>query len=123
MSNLEIILPAIILFIALMMKLFVDRIPDLPLAIVTAYEFPADMVFLALTFAAAFSISRPDEAGRGLVHFASYVCVAIISVALSRRSTRLFYKEARKTSVAVFLANFSIAISTLIISVNLVSEK
>ena len=121
MSILEILLPGIILCIAFGMKLFVDRSPDVPMMIETTYELPMDMVFLALTFAAAFSISNPAEAGRGLAHFASYVVAAIVCVALSRRSIRVFDQDKRFASAVVFVANFLIAMSTLVISVELVS--
>lgn len=123
MSSLEIILPVFILGIAFTMKLFVDRSPNLPLAIETTYELPIDVVFLALTFAAAFSIIRPTDAGRGLAYFAVYVVVAMISIVLSRRSTRYFDKERLWASGFAFLLNFMMAVSALVFSIRLVSKK
>jgi hypothetical protein len=123
MSKLEIVLPAIVLALSFMMKLFVDRTPNIPIAIQTTYELPIDIVFLALTFAAAFVIIKPGESGRGIVHFAVYVGISVLAIVLARRSNRFFDRNRWLLSAALFVFNLVIALSTLVISMKLVSGK
>lgn len=122
MSQLDVILPTIVLLLAFVMKLLVDQAATVPLAIETTYALPIDIVFLAITFAAAYAISKPDNAGSGLVYFAVFIGVAMLTVFMSRRSTHLFDRDKRKVSAALFLLNFAVSMTTLILSVHLLLE-
>ncbi len=123
MSALEIFLPAIVLLLSFLMKLFVDRTATIPLAIETTYDLPIDIVFLGLTFCAAFAITNPDHIGPGLVHFSIYICIAVVSIVLSRRSNKLFDESQIGASVIAFLLNFTIAAIALVESIELVSGR
>ena len=123
MWTLDVILPGIILAMAFLMKLFVDRSPDLPIFIEATYALPVDIVFLSMTFAAASCISKPTQAGTGLEHFAVYVLLAVLSIFLYRRSNTLFDSDEYFTSACLSLLNFPIAFASLIDSVKLVSGK
>jgi hypothetical protein len=108
---------------AFLMKLFVDRSPDLPGLIDAVYELPVDVVFLAMTFAAASCISKPSQAGIGLEHFMVYVLLAIVTIFIYRRSSHLFDADKYVKSGFLAMLSFPIAFATLIDSVKLVSAK
>jgi hypothetical protein len=123
MSALEIVLPIVILVLSFLMKLFVDRSPDLPSLIETTYELPIDIIFLAITFAAAFAITNSAQSGRGLFHFSIYIGLAIIIIVMSRRSNKLFIVDKKTQSSALFVLNTVIAVVTLLVSMRLVASK
>jgi hypothetical protein len=123
MSPLEITLPIVILVLCFLMKLFVDRSPDIPSTIETTYELPIDIIFLALTFAAAFTITHIQQSGRGLFHFAVYVVLAVLIVVMARRSNNLFVANKKTHSAAVFVLNAVVAVLTLVVSMELVTSK
>ena len=123
MRPLELILPVLILALAFLMKLFVDRAPNLPKAIETTIELPIDIVFLALAFASACVITKPKDPGPGFSHFVVYVIIALVSVALARRSRNCFDQENRWLSGILSLANFAVTIIALATSMKLVTGK
>ena len=123
MKSFELGLPLAILVLSFLMKLFVDRAPNLPVAVQTLYELPIDMVFLALTFAAAFVISKPNEAGRGMMHFVGYSVAAVCAIVLTRRSISFLDRNRWTVSVLLFMANLAVAAYVLSSSMNMVAPK
>jgi hypothetical protein len=122
MTIFEIGIAAIILGIQFIMKLFVGRSPSIPEAIEAVYDLPVDIAFLAASFAAAYCIKSPNGASVGLIHLLVYLLVAVIVVFLSRKSTESFYKPEYTLSAALAVMNYSIAASTLVLGMDLVSR-
>jgi hypothetical protein len=53
-KHLDVFLPIALVVIAFLLKLFMDRSVNAPLAVKSLYELPVDMLFLTLSFIVAF---------------------------------------------------------------------
>ena len=113
----------IILIIAYGLRLFIDQVADKQLTIEATYQFPVDLVFAALTFAAAFVVGKSHSNTVGGIYFAVYIVVAMVSVVLYRRSRKQFDADKFRLSITLFLLNMLIALTTFVSSVRLVAEK
>nr|VFK31636.1 MAG: hypothetical protein BECKMB1821I_GA0114274_102537 [Candidatus Kentron sp. MB]VFK75861.1 MAG: hypothetical protein BECKMB1821H_GA0114242_10341 [Candidatus Kentron sp. MB] len=71
MSYLEVIMSGILLAMTYLLKLFLDRSPSLPDAIVAILELPVDVVFFATSLIVGFSISNSDKSEEGIIWFGS----------------------------------------------------
>ncbi len=109
-DNLNIILPIAILILAFLLKLFIDRNVEIPLIIRSIYELPVDIIFLSISFIAAFTISTGIEKNEGLFYCFVYLIVAIINVIIWRRTIKLFERGKTFWSIILTLVNFFITI-------------
>lgn len=86
------LLPGAILFLAFILKLFIDRTVTLPDFIFAVFELPVDIAFLATTFVAAFIITNDGDVSSGVLSFIGYIIGSVFVVVLWRRS-RLFFEH------------------------------
>jgi len=120
MTALEIALPASLMVLAFLLKLFIDRSTTAPVLIKSLYELPVDMAFLAMSLIVAFTIGSKDNPSKGLLYFILYTVGAIFVVFLWRRSIKYF--EENKNTISGFLAalNYSGTLLGAYISIKLV---
>ena len=114
------VLPIILLILSFLLKLFIDRTVSLPSFISALLELPVDIMFLGLSFIAAFTITYKEKAGIGLLLFLTYLIIAILIIFCWRRAIKAF--EASKLSISSLLGilNFLISIPALIFSIILI---
>lgn len=120
MTHLEIILPISLLAIAFLLKLVVSQSwSDLPNIIQNVCELPMDIIFLALSFAVAFTISSSDNHGIGLTYCFIGVGIAILVVLIRKICLDLFLSK-KWFWIPLFFANLLISIAAIDQSVNLI---
>jgi hypothetical protein len=117
----QVALPAALLGMSFLLKLFVDRTTGVPELVQALLELPVSVIFLATSFIAAFIIANPSCLPKGLVYFPIFVCVAILAVFLWRRSIRLFDEDRFVWSTFLAVLNYTICGYALILSVNLLT--
>lgn len=119
-QNINTILPIALVVIAFIMKLFMDRSATLPLIIRSLYEVPVDVIFLALSFTTAYTITDTSHVTVGMFYLYIFLIAALIIVVLWRRSIVLFELNHRFWSALLFVFNGSIAGYGLYKAINLV---
>lgn len=119
MDHLEILLPGILLLIAFLLKLVVDRSLDVPNAIQAVCELPVDILFLALSFVVAHTIANKNNVNEGLVFCYVGIASAIIVVVLWRKSLKYFLVD-NKIWILLFFINLCISGYTIKKSVDLI---
>lgn len=119
-KNLNVFLPIALIVIAFLLKLFMDRSVNAPLAVKSLYELPVDILFLALSFIVAFTITASKNINDGLAHFFVFFIVILFSVVGWRRSIKLFESGWKKISASIFVINFAAASYCLILSIKLI---
>jgi hypothetical protein len=120
---LNIALPIALVFIAFLLKLFVDQCATVPLIIRSIYEVPINVVFLALSFTTAFTIALPTNIHIGMLHIYVFFAVSLLVVVLWRRSIVLFEREELFWSAVLFVLNGVISGFALFESVALIIPK
>lgn len=118
--SVEIVLPGLLLGLAFILKLAVDREVDIPSSIYAAMELPVDIFFLATSFIVAFTIANPDKSGEGFSYFALYILLIVIAIFCWRKSCKLFENNKHKSTVALTIVNYGICLFSLIKSIQLV---
>lgn len=108
-DHLDIVLPIILIIIAFLLKLFMDRNATLPHFIKSLYELPVDIVFLGLTFTTAFTISEASHMAKGMFYLFVFLVIALINVVLWRRSTTLYEQTSYSWASSLFVLNATIA--------------
>jgi len=119
-KHLDVFLPIALVIIAFLLKLFMDRSVNAPLAVKSLYELPVDILFLTLSFSVAFTITSSSNINNGLAHFFVFFIVILLSVVGWRRSIKLFEEEKRKRSATLFLINFAASSYCLILAIKLI---
>ena len=93
MEHLHVILPLILVFMAFILKLVVDKEVDFPSSILAIIELPIDLIFLAITFYVATILSNFSDIPQVQSAFkAIRVCVfiLILSAILKLRKKSVF---------------------------------
>jgi hypothetical protein len=121
MIPLHILLPILLVLLAFLLKLLVDRSATTPLVVQSIYELPVSIMFLALSFATAFTITSTSNVSSGMTHSYLFLIAAILSVVMWRRSLLLFERDHKLWSVVLFFFNFAIVSYCLIVSIQLVT--
>ena len=121
MTNVEIIMPALLLIMSYLLKIFVDRSASLPDALSAFLELPVDVTFLATSLIVGFSLVKPENSNLGFVWFFGYLIGAFIVVILWRRSTKLFQSENYYSAIPLVMVNYAIVGWALINAIELVS--
>jgi len=122
MEHLQIILPSVLLLIGFLLKLLVGRKYDMPATIQAVCELPVDIVFLALSFTVAFTITRIDNQSVGLFYSFIGIASAILIVLLWRISVDQFLRGSKMWILVLFI-NLLVAGLAINKSVNLVIEN
>lgn len=90
LKNVEIILPITLVILRFILKLYIDKSGKVLLMIKSLYELPVDIIFLALSFVAVFTISSEENAREGVLYCFVFIVLILISNILWRNSiTRL----------------------------------
>lgn len=123
MENLNIILPLTLLLIGFLLKLFIGKNIETPSLIQALCELPVDIIFLALSFAIAFTISNSVNQASGLFYCFAGIAVAILVVVLWRISISQYLKKNKYPLWVLILAvNLFIASYGIMKSVDLIIE-
>ena len=113
------ILPILLLVIAFILKLFIDRVVDAPAAIQAICELPVDILFLSLSFTVAFTISNKENQYQGILYCFSGLLIAIFVVFIWRKSIVLFLRDSNWWMFLLFI-NLSLSFSGLMASINFI---
>ena len=122
MASVQIGLPAAILLMAFLLKLFIDKTASNPDIIQALLELPVDVTFLAISFIAGFTISTPNRLQDGLLHFGFYLVGAILIVVLWRRSLRFFDSKRIWATISLGIFNFFLCAYGLLRAINLLTK-
>lgn len=122
MNSLEISLPVVLLVLAFLLKLLIDRASTAPIFIQSLMELPVDIAFLAMSFVIAYTINAGEKAGEGLLLFLIYVISSIVIVFFWRRSNSFFESDSYIWVGCLTSVNYLASISGVYIAVNLVKE-
>ena len=123
MDHLNIILPLTLLLIGFLLKLFIGRNIETPKLIEALCELPVDIMFLALSFAIAFTISNSVNQAAGLFYCFGGMAIAILVVVLWRISINLYdSKNKHNLWVLILAVNLFVASCGIKKSVDLIIE-
>lgn len=116
-----VILPGILLLLAFFLKLSIDREVDIPNSIYAFLELPVDVVFLAISFIAAFTIaSNSPDNELGFIYFVCYIFLAGFTVFLWRKACRLFEAGKHMSTIGVSVLNYIICAACLVRAIELI---
>lgn len=90
MKPIEIVMPLILMAFAFLLKLMIDRSVTVPDVIASILDLPADIAFFGLSVVVSFAIAKPENRDIGLMLFASFVAITLITIFLWRRSISTF---------------------------------
>ena len=113
MDHIEILLPLPLLILVFGLKLGIDRNVDLTTIIQALCELPVDMMFLAISFLMAFTISSPENPSEGLFLTIAFIAIAILVVILWRKCLKLFEGRKDKHLGFVLIVNFLLSLTCL----------
>ena len=122
MEHLEIILPVALLFLAFILKLSIDRSIQTANMIESICELPVDMIFLAISFLVAYTISTQSNPSNGLFYTISFIGLAVINVILWRKSLKL-YDNRNKWWILLFFLNVVISSWAILQSMTVLLDK
>ena len=122
MEHLNIILPATLLLIGFLLKLFIGRNIEIPSLIQALCELPVDIMFLALSFAIAFTISNSVHQAVGLVYCFAGIAVSILIVVLWRISVKFYLKKVKLWWAVILAVNLFLSGLSIKKSIDLIIE-
>lgn len=122
MNHLEIILPIVILLLAFILKLSIDRSVDIPNLIQALCELPVDIIFLSVSFLVASIITKSPNSNDGLFFCFVFIVTAAIVVIIWRKSLKL-YERGKTLWVFLLLLNMLISTGTIFQSINVLLNK
>jgi len=122
MENLDIILPIVLLLLAFILKLSIDRSIEVPNLIQAICELPVDMVFLAISFLVAFTIGKLEDTGKGLCFCFVFIFIAVLVVILWRKCLK-FFEIGNKLWILLLIINIAISTFSLFQSMNVLLRK
>ncbi|MDW0358388.1 hypothetical protein Q8G38_03570 [Halomonas venusta] len=121
MNSLEISLPVVLLVLAFLLKLLIDRASTAPVFIQSLMELPVDIAFLAMSFVIAYTINAGNKAGEGLLYFLIYIVCSIVIVFFWRRSNSCFEKDSYVMVGVLTSINYLASIAGVYMAINLVT--
>lgn len=127
----EVGMPILLLVLAFVMKLFVDKVAGLFDFILSIFELPTEISFLAISMVVAYTISSPSNNKSGMCWFVAYLVAVFLVIVIWRRSTNLLIQTSRGTQslnqnrkgvlgCMLGILNYTIAITCLVHSISLV---
>ena len=121
MESLQITLPVVLLLMAFLLKLLIDRAATIPIFINSIFELPVDIAFLATSFIIAYTINPKSKTENGLCLFIVYTIVSIIVVFVWRRATLLFDQEHEKWAWFLSSINYVACITGIVVAIKLLA--
>ena len=122
MNSLEVSLPVVLLVLAFLLKLLIDRASTAPVFIQSLMELPVDIAFLAMSFVIAYTINAGARAGEGLLYFLIYIICSIVIVFFWRRSNSCFERDNYLMVGVLTSLNYVASITGVYMAINLVTE-
>lgn len=122
MNSLEVSLPVVLLVLAFLLKLLIDRASTAPVFIQSLMELPVDIAFLAMSFVIAYTINAGARAGEGLLYFLIYIICSIVIVFFWRRSSSCFERDSYLMVGVLTSLNYVAFITGVYMAINLVTE-
>ena len=119
MEYLNVILPLILVLMAFILTLVVDKEVDLPSSIQAIIELPIDLIFLAITFYVATILSNSSIQNEGLLYSFIGLFISIIVVLISKKCSKLFINKRTKTWLLLLLFNIMVSSFSIIHAVGL----
>ncbi|WP_323813812.1 hypothetical protein [Cellvibrio sp. NN19] len=114
----SIILPIALLVLAFTVKMSIEREVDLPKALQSVIELPADMMFLSSSLVIAHILANAPNTGEGLLWFIGCVVLSIVVVLLWRKAETQLVKKSWHAAWISF-SSYLIAIPVLVLSVTI----
>jgi hypothetical protein len=108
-SHLDVCLPLILILMAFLLKLSMDRGVTFPLFICSLFELPVDVLFVALTFLTGYTISDIKHRDIGLVSLFATLFFTYLAIILWRRSLNNFDGTNYFRAASLFVINGSMA--------------
>lgn len=122
MEELDIVLPIILVLIAFLLKLVVDKDVKIADAIQASIELPIDLMFLAITFSVAATLSSVHAQEKGLLYSFVGIVIAILVVFISKKNIKYFTSNKKSKWVILLLLNLIISIYGVKFSVDLLTS-
>ncbi|QCX38988.1 hypothetical protein FF125_11275 [Aureibaculum algae] len=122
MAHLNIILPITLLLIGFLLKLFIGRNIETPSLIEALCELPVDIIFLALSFSIAFTLSKTENQANGLFFCFAGIAVAILVVALWRITIIYYLKKVKYFWPIILAINLFVSSYAIKKSVDLIID-
>lgn len=114
-------LPAIMLLLVFLLKLFLDRSANTADIVQGVLELPVEISFLSVSFIAAFILSKAGNVDGGLLCFISYIVISIVVIVLWRRSNRAFLEDKLVRSSIMAVVNYGASLAILVQAIRLLS--
>lgn len=122
MEELDIVLPIILVLIAFLLKLVVDKDVKIADAIQASIELPIDLMFLVITFSVAATLSSVHAQEKGLLYSFVGIVIAILVVFISKKNIKYFTSNKKSKWVILLLLNLIISIYGVKFSVDLLTS-
>jgi chromate transport protein ChrA len=119
MEHLDLILPCMLVVIAFLLKLVVDRSVEASNTIQAIIELPVDIIFLALTFSVAYTLTKTENQADGLFYGFVGIAFAIIIVLIWKKAQNLLLKGSYWWILLLFI-NLGISVFAVKQSIDLV---
>ncbi|MCU8238606.1 hypothetical protein M2G88_21570 [Vibrio vulnificus] len=115
----EVGLPIFLMILAFTLKLFVGKNTSAADFIQAIIELPIDVMFLALSFLAAFIMTHTGQTQREMLVFLAFIVSAIVIVAFSKKAVIAFEDDKVVKPVTFSLINYGLSLGSVICSLTL----
>lgn len=113
------LLPIILLGLAFLLKLLIDRSATIPLFLQSVLELPVDIAFLGTSFLVASIISENGSREYGLLCFLLFIIATVLIIFFWRRSVSCYDNNKFILTTLLGTAGYAISIFALIYSIGL----
>jgi hypothetical protein len=121
MKAIELIMPLILIVLAFLLKLFIDRTVTAPDALAALLDLPADIAFFSISLIVSFTIAAPSNRDVGMLWFAAYIVMSAFVIFLWRRSLSTFNAGRKFVPAVAGIVNYVITVSMAMHALNLVT--
>lgn len=115
----EVGLPVFLMILAFSLKLFVGKNTSIADFVQAIIELPADVMFLAMSFLAAFIMTHNGQTQREMLVFLAFVISAIVIVAFSKKAIIAFEDDKLLKPVIFSSINYGLSLGSIICSLTL----
>lgn len=118
----ELILPTALVAVSVLLKMSIGRTVNPAVVAESFHELPAELSSLGVSFTISLAILIPAEVAKGLMFFAGYMVVWILTILLWRITRRLFDRNRLVLATGVTIVNFGLSLGALMEVVQLLQE-
>ncbi|MCU0093823.1 hypothetical protein N8H72_27890 [Pseudomonas koreensis] len=119
MKFIELAMPVILIGLAFLLKLLIDRTVTIPDTISSILDLPADIAFFSLSVIFSFTIAKPENRDDGLVYFVGFIVISLLVIFLWRRSLSTFSAGRKLIPAFADLVNYTITLFMATHAINL----